>query len=196
MKHNNLEVTVSAQKSLEEKKLTDQYSSKTRDLGSAIHELRTNNLMENARKARRMLMLYCIVGLIWCQKVIINKVTPGGIEIDGIVGLIPYVIMGLIAYFAWQYHVNLYFDFVRVQIIRDRVRRLFSELTELNDESMINGFIIVTSESEFQIKKYKQENIVNLLQTYVDFFLPSALLLITILFFIDHYYWGWLVETP
>jgi hypothetical protein len=176
----------------------DSYSMLNDSLRDIVDKLSSGTMKDNTRKARRMLMFYASLGIIWCTGVVVRKIAPGGVEVEGLIKWIPYILISLILYSGWQFFIYWYLDLNSIRYLRGELRSVTRELEELKNS-------IGNDKSEEELAKEIQNSLkdstkiyrINWYQIFGDYVTPFLLLGAAIIIFILRYVFGLFVDpTP
>ena len=178
-------------------------------------EYARGTMRDTTRKARRWLLLFSFVTLLWCFKIEFTKIAIGGAEIGGSVQeLIPVAVMGLTVYFLVLFVTYMksdagYFEYLNNEklIIMTDINRTLSEMgfdplnLNKNDMTLLPiGKIDEETESYCQyqdgylvrINKNLQPVVkANKLRIFVDYYFPIFLASCAIIVFTMRYFLNW-----
>ena len=162
-----------------------------------IHsQLATGILSERARKARRIVMLFSVAGIIWCKGVIVRKASLGGFEVEGLIELIPLILVSFIAFFGLQFYVYMFVDRIRAKYLFRELARLSKLLGVIHKRAKKQNLHSDFIEDIDGIRK-DTKRMINMknFQLYWDFTIVSVLLVATGTMFVGNYFIGWFGET-
>lgn len=171
-----------------------------------IRELRTrlndDGMIENTRRARRMMLLFSFIGIVWSIGIEIRKMAPGGIEVYVTPELIPLALMTLIFFFGFQFYLYQASDFGRLIYMWAELRRTSYTLGYIcgHEGAQKDAGKKEPEDMDFPMEKAlfeKEESPIDIIQIIGwprmiwDYYLPTIIALVAVVGLAGRLLFGW-----